>query len=1116
MKIAIIGDLHFGRMQNNSEFLSKQLSYLREFQAYLLDNGINKVVQLGDTFDNRFSTNNYVLEEVRKNWFNWFNENRVTLISIMGNHDMFYKESVTHSPLFSFNSEYITIVDDILLETIDNRKYIYSSYNYDVSKLEDENIEDATLFSHIDVIGGKMNYNKNSDSGYNPKIFEKFYKVFSGHYHSASIIDNIVYQGSPYQLDFNNYNMQHSFRVLDTETREEIIVHNMTSPRFLEITYNGSKDITVAGLANRFVYHSDDPESAVEWIGDSYCKLIVKKIDNHIIFEKFRSKINLRDTINMYILNEHFSIENMDENEIKDSDTLISEYFEKLEYTEAHLTTEIMSKKYFKYHNQVLSDKSLYSMLLDKLDFKWITFKNFLSYGDKKTKIEFKNGLHRLVGKNGAGKTTGVIEAPNFLLFGNSMLNKNKSSLINVFTKKKLLVEGEFSVGEDLYKVTRGLKPKRFIIEKNGIELEKVAGDTNYQKIINDALGINQKQLQYLLLKNKKMYKPFSTLDTTEKRAFIEELFNLDVFTKVLDLIKEDLKENKKESELIWKDVEKSQGFVEQEEKHLDQIREVKSNQKDRDIKAIEEVMDDLHLNRELKLANEAVTDATQQLKELKDKNLDEIWSDKVDSIQSTIDTLRDNGKLHLNMINEKIENKEEKLELGTKNFKKWADEKIVDLNLELTRENSMLTEQKDALSEYELLEEPDYQEREKQMTTKDALKSKIVENATKVVEYQSTLNKMKDVCGDCVRVPELQKSYNMEELENEGIEAQKEVENIEAVIASFDKCSIIWEKSTQGKFLVNQNIERIEKAIKRIEEKIVDENKSLVITIQNFENETVELKAEIEEHKIEKVEYIAQVAVNIKEHKKSIEAANIQYSSDKADHNLKLDKAEKKVKEKNNLVVYVQEELEETKKKYLKAIKKLKKVDIEDSIDKTEFIRLEKDLRLDKERYEDIKLEVDYLDFLRKMLMSEDSIKSYVIEQYVDFINYEFNMNLSDFNVPFGLIFDKNLNQTFLGEYAELGYDNLSSGEEKSIDFAVIFTFDRLQEKLFGRKINAIIFDEILSGLDKDRMQIAFEKLKEKAQSKSVWIIEHVFEYDVDKTYIVTKDKFSKIREEL
>jgi len=149
--------------------------------------------------------------------------------------------------------------------------------------------------------------------------------------------------------------------------------------------------------------------------------------------------------------------------------------------------------------------------------------------------------------------------------------------------------------------------------------------------------------------------------------------------------------------------------------------------------------------------------------------------------------------------------------------------------------------------------------------------------------------------------------------------------------------------------------------------------------------------------------------------------------------------------------------------------------------------------------------------DFLRKMLLSDDNVKSYIIAKYINFFNKTFNEYLSHFNVNFGIIFDNVLNTKFIGGgYDELDYDNLSAGEEKAVDFAIMFTFDKLNDIMDNTDYNILIWDEILGGLDKKLTTIAFNILKQKSLKKSVFVIEHNFDedYQVDQIWEVTKDR--------
>ena len=105
--------------------------------------------------------------------------------------------------------------------------------------------------------------------------------------------------------------------------------------------------------------------------------------------------------------------------------------------------------------------------------FKTIRWKNFLSTGDNFTEIDFlKSPKTLIVGENGAGKST-MLDALNYVLFNKPHRNINKPQLINSINEKGLVVEIEFTIGRNEYKVIRGHKPGIFEIYHNGTSSTK-------------------------------------------------------------------------------------------------------------------------------------------------------------------------------------------------------------------------------------------------------------------------------------------------------------------------------------------------------------------------------------------------------------------------------------------------------------------------------------------------------------------------------------------------------------------------------------------------------------------------------------------------------------------
>ena len=97
------------------------------------------------------------------------------------------------------------------------------------------------------------------------------------------------------------------------------------------------------------------------------------------------------------------------------------------------------------------------------INFKKIRFKNFGSFGNNFSEIDFEKSATTLVsGSNGNGKSFAFLDAITFGLFGTPFRNINIPQLVNSVNKKNCLVEVEFEVNKAQYKIIRGLAPKVF------------------------------------------------------------------------------------------------------------------------------------------------------------------------------------------------------------------------------------------------------------------------------------------------------------------------------------------------------------------------------------------------------------------------------------------------------------------------------------------------------------------------------------------------------------------------------------------------------------------------------------------------------------------------------
>ena len=184
--------------------------------------------------------------------------------------------------------------------------------------------------------------------------------------------------------------------------------------------------------------------------------------------------------------------------------------------------------------------------------FETIRYKNFLSTGNVYTTISLnKNPTTLIVGENGAGKST-ILDALTFALYNKSFRKIKKSQLINTITNKNTVVEIEFSIYSNKYKIVRGIKPNIFEIYKNNKLLNQSADLKDYQEILEkQILKINYKSFCQVVILGSATFLPFMQLPAAQRREIIENLLDLEIFTSMNSILKDKLSNNK---ELIYKE----------------------------------------------------------------------------------------------------------------------------------------------------------------------------------------------------------------------------------------------------------------------------------------------------------------------------------------------------------------------------------------------------------------------------------------------------------------------------------------------------------------------------------------------------------------------------------
>jgi DNA repair exonuclease SbcCD ATPase subunit len=248
--------------------------------------------------------------------------------------------------------------------------------------------------------------------------------------------------------------------------------------------------------------------------------------------------------------------------------------------------------------------------------FESISYKNFLSTGDKPTVIELnKDSATLVVGANGAGKST-MLDAISYALFGKPHRNINRPQLVNSINNKQLLVEVKFSLGLNKYRVIRGMKPNIFEIYHNDVMLNQESHSRDYQKVLEmNILKLNHRSFHQVVVLGSGNFIPFMQLPSYQRRSVIEDLLDIGIFTKMNMLTKERF--SKLKSDLL--DTDNQLNIIKEQitlqSKHISDLQNIDIQRSTKASKKIDSLQSEIEL---LEKRNASLNDSyTEQLRPL-------------------------------------------------------------------------------------------------------------------------------------------------------------------------------------------------------------------------------------------------------------------------------------------------------------------------------------------------------------------------------------------------------------------------------------------------------------------------------------------------------------------
>ena len=313
MRIGLISDTHFGARKNSKLFQDYfEEFYKNVFFPTLDKEGITTVCHLGDCFDSRKGVDFSALSWAKSVFFDPLRERGISLHLIVGNHDAYYKNSNKINSIDLLLREYDNVkvyseVESVLLGDL-NVLFIpwINSENEEMALGLIERSSDPVCMGHLELNGFYATQGHVHENGMSMDPFEKFQKVYSGHFHIRSNKGNIYYLGNSYEMFWNDCDHTRGFHIFDTETLEHTPIDNP-----YKLFYK--------------IYYEDTPYQTFDAreYENKIVKVIVKKKTDKFAFEKFIDNLYSVGVAELKVV-ENFQLVESEDFDVEESEDTLS------------------------------------------------------------------------------------------------------------------------------------------------------------------------------------------------------------------------------------------------------------------------------------------------------------------------------------------------------------------------------------------------------------------------------------------------------------------------------------------------------------------------------------------------------------------------------------------------------------------------------------------------------------------------------------------------------------------------------------------------------------------------------------------------------------------------
>ena len=283
MKIALINDTHWSARGDSQLFFDYFMKFFDDvFFPYLKENDIKTVIHAGDLMDRRKFVNFNILNQVRTRFFDKLNEEGIEMHCILGNHDVYYRNTNKVNSIRELFNDDLILYEEPAVVNFDGLDIAMLPWickeNYDQSIDFIKTAPAPILVGHLELQGYDVMRGVKYDGGMNPKLFDRYEQVLTGHFHCRQEHDNIYYMGTQYQITFADLNETKGFHILDTDTREIEFIENPYK-MFYSVTYN-DEDGPI-----------EPDKFDCQYLKGAYVKLFVEHKEHPYSFDRFMDKL---------------------------------------------------------------------------------------------------------------------------------------------------------------------------------------------------------------------------------------------------------------------------------------------------------------------------------------------------------------------------------------------------------------------------------------------------------------------------------------------------------------------------------------------------------------------------------------------------------------------------------------------------------------------------------------------------------------------------------------------------------------------------------------------------------------------------------------------------------